>query len=105
MVPGAATGVPGGPATFSADSSMIALSEDEPPTWRTAANTSITKDTYFVNVASDVRQPINLHGKSATVNIVGVHFTNLTIQGKAVTSQTDADANWSINAFVSGITF
>jgi len=88
-----------------ADTSMIALSEDEPPSWRTAANTSVTKDTYFINVSSDVKKPINLHGKSATVNITGVHFENLTVQGKAVTSQTDPDANWSINSFVSNITF
>ena len=58
-----------------ADSSMIDLSSDMPPTWRTAANTSIIKDTYFTNVASDVKQPIVLHGRSATVNINGVHFT------------------------------
>jgi hypothetical protein len=88
-----------------ADSSMIDLSEDMPPTWRTAANTSITKDTYFTNVASDVKMPIVLHGKSSTVNIDGVHFTNLTVQGHAVTSQTDADASWNINSFVSNITF
>ncbi len=84
---------------------MIDLSEDQPPTWRTAANTSITKDTYFTNVTSDVKQPITLHGKSATVNITGVHFSNLMVQGKAVTSQTDADASWNINSFVSNITF
>jgi polygalacturonase len=88
-----------------ADTSMIALSEDEPPTWRTAANTSIIKDTYFTNVSSAVKQPINLHGKSATANVTGVHFSNLTVQGKAVTSQTDSDANWSINSFVSNIDF
>jgi hypothetical protein len=88
-----------------ADTSMIDLSEDMPPTWREAANTSVTKDTYFVNVASDVKMPIIMHGKSATVNIVGVHFTNLTVQGRAVTTQTDTDATWNINSFVSGITF
>ena len=38
-------------------------------------------------------------------NIVGVHFSNVTVMGNALTSQTDADATWSINAFVSGITF
>jgi hypothetical protein len=88
-----------------ADSLMIDLSEDNPPTWRTAANTSITKDTYFTNVASDVKMPIHLHGKSSAVNINGVHFSNLTVQGKAVTSQTDSDASWDINSYVSGITF
>ncbi|HKO49055.1 MAG TPA: glycosyl hydrolase family 28 protein [Polyangiaceae bacterium] len=88
-----------------ADSSMIALSEDEPPSWRTAANTSVIKDTYFTNVSSDVKKPINLRGKSATANIVGVHFSNLTVQGKAITSQTDPDATWSINSFVSNIVF
>jgi hypothetical protein len=39
-----------------------------------------------------VKKPINLHGKSATANIVGVHFDQLTVQGKAVTSQMDSDA-------------
>jgi hypothetical protein len=88
-----------------ADSSMIDLSSDMPPDWRTAANTSVIKDTYFTDITSNVKQPIVLHGRSATVNIVGVHFTNLTVQGKAVTSQTDADASWSINSYVSSITF
>jgi len=88
-----------------ADSSMIDLSSDMPPTWRTAANTSVIKDTYFTNVASDVKQPIVLHGRSATVNITGVHFNSLTVQGRAVTTQTDADATWNLNSFVSGITF
>jgi polygalacturonase len=88
-----------------ADSSMIALSLDEPPDWRDAANTSIIKDTYFTNVTSDVKQPINLHGSSASVNIVGVHFSNLTVRGNPVTSSTDPDATWSINAFVSGVDF
>jgi len=88
-----------------ADTSMIALSEDEPPTWRTAANTSIIKDTYFTNVTSAVKKPINLHGRSATVNVTGVHFENLIVTGKAVTSQTDSDATWSINSYVSNIVF
>jgi electron transfer flavoprotein alpha subunit len=88
-----------------ADTSMIDLSSDMPPTWRTAANTSVIKDTYFTNVACDVKQPITLHGKSATVNITGVHLSNVTVRGNALTSQTDADATWNINSFVSGITF
>jgi hypothetical protein len=37
--------------------------------------------------------------------IAGVHFTNLTIQGNAVTSQTDPDANWDIANGVTSITF
>ena len=88
-----------------ADSMLINLALDQPPTWRTAANTSIIQDTYFTNVSSDVKQVISLHGKSSSVNITGVHFKNLTIQGKAVTSQTDADASWDINSYVSGIAF
>ncbi|HEY4183642.1 MAG TPA: hypothetical protein VGP07_01175 [Polyangia bacterium] len=98
-------------ATFSnirveaADSMLINLALDVPPTWRTAANTGTYKDTYFTNVSSNVKQVISLHGKSSTVNIAGVHFKNLTVQGKAVTSQTDTDASWDINQFVSGITF
>jgi hypothetical protein len=88
-----------------ADSSMIALSSDDPPNWRKAANQSIIKDTYFSNVTSDVKKPINLHGRSSTVNIVGVHFDNLVVEAKPVTSATDPDAAWSINPFVTGIDF
>jgi len=88
-----------------ADASMIALSQDEPPDWRDAANTSVIKDTYFINVTSDVKMPINLHGRSATVNQTGVHFKNLSVAGKTITSQTDANATWSINSFVSNIVF
>ena len=88
-----------------ADSMLINLALDVPPTWRTAADTGVYKDTYFTNVSSDVKQVISLHGKSSTVDIVGVHFKNLTVQGKAVTSQTDTDASWDINQYVSSITF
>ncbi len=88
-----------------ADSSIIALELNDPPSWRTAANTSIIKDTYFTNVSADVSMVLNLHGKSSTVNINGVHFSNFTVQGKPVTSQTDTDANWNINSFVTNITF
>jgi polygalacturonase len=88
-----------------ADISMIALSKDDPPSWRTAANTSVIKDTYFTDISSDVKQPINLRGFSTTANITGVHFKNLSVAGKVISSQTDANANWSINSFVSNITF
>jgi len=87
------------------DSNLIDLEEDNAPTWRTSPNTSIAKDTYFKNVSSDVKKLINIHGKSSSVNIQGVHFSGFTVQGKAVTSQTDADASWSINQYVSNITF
>ena len=87
------------------DSMLINLALDMPPDWRDAADTSVYKDTYFTNVSSDVKKVISLHGKSSSVNITGVHFKNFTVQGKAVTSQTDADASWDINSFVSGITF
>ena len=88
-----------------ADSMLINLALDQPPTWRTAADTGVYKDTYFTNVSSDVKKVIALHGMSATVNITGVHFKNFTVQGKAVTSQTDSDASWDINSYVSNITF
>ena len=88
-----------------ADTNLIDLEEDAAPTWRTAPNTSIAKDTFFTNVSADVDKLINIHGKSATVTINGVHFSGFTVQGKPVTSQTDADANWSINQYVSNITF
>jgi hypothetical protein len=39
------------------------------------------------------------------VNITGVHFKSLAVQGKTITSQTDANASWDINQYVSGITF
>jgi polygalacturonase len=88
-----------------ADSSMIALSSDDPPFWRAAANQSVIKDTHFTDVTSFVKKPINLRGRSSTVNIAGVHFRNLSVEGQPVTSPTDPDAAWSINAFVSGIDF
>jgi hypothetical protein len=88
-----------------ADSILINLALDSPPTWRTAADTGIYKDTYFTNISSDVKKVISLHGKSSTANITGVYFKNLTVQGKAITSQTDSNASWDINAYVSGITF
>jgi hypothetical protein len=88
-----------------ADVSMIALSLDDPPTWRDAANTSVIKDTYFTNISSDVKMPINLHGRSASVNVTGVHFKNLSVTGKPITSQTDASATFSVNSFVSNVLF
>ena len=88
-----------------ADSMLINLALDVPPTWRTAADTGFYKDVYFTNVSSDVKKVISLHGKSSTVNITGVHFKNFTVQGNSITSQTDSDASWDINQFVSGITF
>jgi polygalacturonase len=88
-----------------ADSQVIDIEEDQAPTWRVAPNTSIAKDTYFTNVSCGVKQSIQLHGKSSTVNVNGVHFMNFTVQGKAVTSQTDTDASWDINQYVSNITF
>ncbi|HKT79538.1 MAG TPA: glycosyl hydrolase family 28 protein [Vicinamibacterales bacterium] len=88
-----------------ADASLIALASNDPPFWRPAANQSIIKDTHFTNVTSYVNKPINLHGRSESVNITGVHFQNLVVEGQPVTSQTDPDAIWNINAFVTGIDF
>jgi hypothetical protein len=88
-----------------ADTSIIALEEDDPPTWRACANQSIVKDTYFTNVASEVNLVINLHGKSADYGVDGVHFRNFTVQGNPVTSQTDPAATFSINSYVSNVTF
>jgi len=88
-----------------ADSMLINLALDQPPTWRTAADTGVYKDTYFTNVSSDVKSVISMHGKSSSANITGVHFKNFTVAGKTITSQTDANASWDINSYVSGITF
>lgn len=87
------------------DSLLINLALDQPPDWRDAADTGIYKDTYFTNVTSDAKKQISLHGATATANIDGVHFSGLTIQGKTITSQTDANASWSINSYVKNITF
>jgi hypothetical protein len=129
-----------------ADSMLINLALDVPPTWRTAADTGVYKDTYFTNVSSDVKKVISLHGKSSSVNITGVHFKNFTRRSPAratsrislfservavasgcaayfgsatpyecgptlhfvplcflhaITSQTDSDASWDINSYVS----
>lgn len=84
---------------------LIDLQEDSPPSWRTAQNIATIRDAYFTNVASDVKKVVSLRGRNSTINIVGVHFTNFTVQGKPVTSQTDPDASWDINSYVSNITF
>ena len=85
---------------------FIKLALDEPPDWRSAANQSTYIDTYFTDVTSYGNRTIQLHGKSGTSgSIDGVHFSNLTIQGNAVTSQTDPDAGWSITNGVTNITF
>ncbi len=78
---------------------------DQPPDWRSAANQSVVKETFFTNVSADTKKVINLHGRSSPSDISGVHFKNVTVQGKAITSQTDSDASWSINSYVSNITF
>ena len=88
-----------------ADEKLIDVETDRPPTFRTAPNTSTVKDVFFTGVSSGVNQLINVHGESATVNVNGVHFSGLTVQGQPVTSQTDTDATWDINQFVSNITF
>jgi len=87
------------------DSMLINLALDQAPTWRTAADTGIYKDTYFTNVSSNVKKVISMHGESSSANITGVHFKNFTVLGKAITSQTDSNASWDINSYVSGITF
>jgi hypothetical protein len=71
-----------------ADSLLIDIEENTPPTWRTAANTTITKNSTFMDVTSAVAQPIHLLGRSSTINVNGVKFVGLNVQGKAVTSQT-----------------
>ena len=88
-----------------ADSSIIALEETDPPSWREAANQCIIQDTHFVNVASEVKKVINIRGRSPQFNITGVHFDNLTVQGNKITSQTDPNAEWNINQYASDITF
>lgn len=85
--------------------SLIDLQEDRPPSWRTVQNTATIRNAYFTNVSSDVKRVVNLHGRSSTINISGVHFSNFTVQGNPVTSQTDPDASWNINSYVSNITF
>jgi hypothetical protein len=57
------------------------------------------------NVAANVKKLINIHGKSSSVSINGVHFSGFTVQGRAITSQSDSDASWSLNSYVSNITF
>jgi hypothetical protein len=84
---------------------LISVQNNQVPSWRTAVNQSVVKNTYFTNIASDVKKSITLQGKSAQVNLNGVHFSNFTVAGKPVTSRTDADAMWNINANVSNITF
>jgi polygalacturonase len=88
-----------------ADSVLIALEETQPPDWRDAANQSIIRDTQFIDIASLVNKPIDLHGRSQQFGIEGVRFENLTVQGNPVTSLTDPDATFSVNEFATGVTF
>ena len=39
---------------------LISVQNNQVPSWRTAANTSIVKNTFFTNVASDVKRSITL---------------------------------------------
>lgn len=84
---------------------LIDLNQDRPPSWRTTEKTALIRNAYFTNVASDVKKTINLHGRTSSVNISGVHFNNFTVQGSPITSRTDSDATWDINSYVSNITF
>ena len=84
---------------------LAAPALDQPPTFRVAADSGRYVDTFFTNISSDVKKVISLHGLSSTVNITGIHFKNLTVQGNAVASQTSTNAIWDINQFASGITF
>jgi len=88
-----------------ADSNLIDIEEDRAPDWRTAPNTSTVKDAYFKTIAADTKQLINIHGKSSSVNVNGVHFSAFTVGGNPLTSQSDSDATWNINQYVSNITF
>ena len=88
-----------------ADSSLIDIEEDRAPDWRDSPNTSTVRNAFFTNVKSDVRKVINIHGKSSSVNVDGVHFSGLTIQGQAINSQSGSNATWDVNQYVSNITF
>jgi hypothetical protein len=88
-----------------ADSLFISLDESMPPDWRDAANQSIIRDTYFYDITSYGPKTINLQAKSTQYGIDGVHFKNVTINGQPVTSQNDSDATWTVNQFVTDITF
>jgi hypothetical protein len=83
-----------------ADSTLVDVQNNNLPSWRTAAGTTLIKETFFTNVSADVRKSINLHGASSSVTVSGIHFKNFTEQGKAI-SQSDL----STNSYVSGITF
>lgn len=71
-----------------ADSELIDIEENNPPNWRPAANVSVTDNTTYSNVTSLVNKTVNLTGKSSTININGVHFDTLTVQGQHVTAPT-----------------
>jgi polygalacturonase len=84
---------------------LINIQNDQKPSWRTTVNQSIVKNTYFTNVASDDNKTISMSGISSQYNINGINFSNFTVLGKPITSKTDSDAKWSINANVTNITF
>ena len=89
----------------STTSVLIGIENNKVPDWRPAVNQSIVKNTYFTNIASNDNKTISFQGISSQYNIDGIHFMNFTIQGKAITSQNDPDARWSINSNVKNITF
>jgi hypothetical protein len=84
-----------------ADTNLIDIDEDMPPTWRTAANLTVTNSSTFQNVTSAVNALVSLHGKSSTVDINGVHFIGLTVAGQSITSQ---PSSWRTQ-FVVDLTF
>lgn len=88
-----------------ADSLLIALEETMPPDWREAANESIIRNTTFRNISAEVSKPIDLHGRSNEFGIDGVHFENFTINGNPITSSNDSDAQFSVNQYVTDLTF
>jgi len=81
------------------DSSLVDVQNNNLPSWRTAAGTTLIKETFFTNVAADASKSINLHGASSSVTVTGVHFKNFTAQGKVI-----SQSNLTTNSFVSGIT-
>ncbi|WP_281200122.1 hypothetical protein [Nonomuraea candida] len=40
-----------------------------------------------------MKKVINLHGRSSSVNISGVHLSDVTVHGKPITSRTGPNAN------------
>jgi polygalacturonase len=74
-------------------------------TWRTTGGDCRVDGVSVIDVASDVNAECRIGGFSVDNLVENVSFANFTIQGNAVNSVDDSDADFIINVYSNGITF